>query len=31
MMTAFRPELMSEAEKQSKFGQEVDFAKHFIF
>merc|ERR1712037_638053 len=23
MMTAFRPELMSEAEKQSKFGQEV--------
>ena len=23
MMTAFRPELMGEAEKQSKFGQEV--------
>ena len=22
---------MSEAEKQSKFGQEVDFAKHFTF
>ena len=31
MMTAFKPELMTEAEKQSKFGQEVNLILILIF